>query len=292
MLDRVSRYPGRVRLVKVPGSDDLYDMTLADEPTVEGTPLNKQNLLNDSTAKLFRGGLHPNVYLTQDWVPVDFIFQTIARDGFGSGSSACWFAQCDTPHGDSVKEIELPSLERAPRDGDHITVFFVQGNSATSNLKLKITYQNGKQTHTMDIKRNGYTPIMALSCNVNTCIEFVYAAYGDYRTSWREWKPIGLPSMNRAYCKNGSYEGDGTYGYDHAIDLLEGEYNNARGTLAGIKDTESTDFAILINGYAIVFADGEWSSTFDGHSRSIIGRSAAQQMNKLGHYYNYGVIYS
>lgn len=39
--DRVPTYPGRVRLVPVPGQANTYDMVRADEPTVEGTPVNK-----------------------------------------------------------------------------------------------------------------------------------------------------------------------------------------------------------------------------------------------------------
>lgn len=39
--DRVPTYPGRVKLVPVPGQANTYDMVRADEPTVEGTPLNK-----------------------------------------------------------------------------------------------------------------------------------------------------------------------------------------------------------------------------------------------------------
>lgn len=50
MKDRVSRYPGRVRLTPVPGQANVYDMELADSPSVAGTPLNKANLLTDATA--------------------------------------------------------------------------------------------------------------------------------------------------------------------------------------------------------------------------------------------------
>lgn len=50
MKDRISKYPGRVKLVPVSGQTDTYDMTRADEPTEEGTPLSKANLLTDMTA--------------------------------------------------------------------------------------------------------------------------------------------------------------------------------------------------------------------------------------------------
>lgn len=50
MQDRISLYPGRVKLEPVAGQANLYDLTRADQPTQEGTPLNKANLLSDATA--------------------------------------------------------------------------------------------------------------------------------------------------------------------------------------------------------------------------------------------------
>lgn len=50
MQDRVSLYPGRVKLEPVAGQANLYDLTRADQPTQEGTALNKANLLSDATA--------------------------------------------------------------------------------------------------------------------------------------------------------------------------------------------------------------------------------------------------
>ena len=50
MQDRVSLYPGRVKLEPVAGQANTYDLTRADQPTQEGTPLNKATLLKDTTA--------------------------------------------------------------------------------------------------------------------------------------------------------------------------------------------------------------------------------------------------
>lgn len=48
MRDRVSRYPGRVRLAPVAGQENVFDVTHADEPIEEGSLLNKANLLPDN----------------------------------------------------------------------------------------------------------------------------------------------------------------------------------------------------------------------------------------------------
>lgn len=41
VLDRVPKYPGRIKLAPVAGQENTYDMIRADEPVVEGTPINK-----------------------------------------------------------------------------------------------------------------------------------------------------------------------------------------------------------------------------------------------------------
>lgn len=53
MQDRVSQYPGRIKLVPVSGQENVYDMEWADGASVLGTPINKNTLLKDATAALF-----------------------------------------------------------------------------------------------------------------------------------------------------------------------------------------------------------------------------------------------
>lgn len=55
MQDRVSLYPGRVKLTPVAGQDNAFDMVRADEPTQEGTKLSKATLLSDEVAILLGG---------------------------------------------------------------------------------------------------------------------------------------------------------------------------------------------------------------------------------------------
>lgn len=52
MQDRVSLYPGRVKLEPVAGQANTYDLTRADQPTQEGTPLNKASLLTDGVCEI------------------------------------------------------------------------------------------------------------------------------------------------------------------------------------------------------------------------------------------------
>lgn len=52
MKDRVSAFPGRVKLTPVEGLENTYDLERADSPEEEGTPLNKTTFLQDVTAAL------------------------------------------------------------------------------------------------------------------------------------------------------------------------------------------------------------------------------------------------
>lgn len=53
MKDRISTYPGRVKLTPVSGQTNTYDMTLADSPTENGTPLSKATFLSDSVSEKY-----------------------------------------------------------------------------------------------------------------------------------------------------------------------------------------------------------------------------------------------
>ena len=53
MKDRIPRYAGRVRMTPVSGQQNVYTMERADQPTQEGTPINKATLLKDATAQLY-----------------------------------------------------------------------------------------------------------------------------------------------------------------------------------------------------------------------------------------------
>ena len=81
MQDRVPLYPGRVKLTPVSGQENTYDMVRADEPTQEGTPLNKATFLKDSTASLF--GLDATA------VPDDAL-AVLSRFQAGMGNEYLW----------------------------------------------------------------------------------------------------------------------------------------------------------------------------------------------------------
>ena len=87
MQDRVPVNPGRVLVTPENGSAAYYaTMTRADNPTQEGTPLNKSSLLKDATAALF--GLGTGA------VPDD-VLQVLSRFHAGMGNEHIWEKYAD-----------------------------------------------------------------------------------------------------------------------------------------------------------------------------------------------------
>ena len=81
MKDRIPLYPGRVKLNPVSGQPNTFDLVRADQPTQEGTPLNKASLLKDTTAALFGLGA--------DAVPDD-VLHLLSRFQSGLGNEYVW----------------------------------------------------------------------------------------------------------------------------------------------------------------------------------------------------------
>lgn len=71
MKNRLPTYPGRVILTPVSGATNTYDMVRADVPIEEGTPLNKETLLQDSTAATLELG--------EDATPDDALKKIISK---------------------------------------------------------------------------------------------------------------------------------------------------------------------------------------------------------------------
>lgn len=70
MKDRIPTYPGRVKLIPVEGQENIYTLTMADEPTQEGMALTKANLIHDDTIK--------ELYLRDDMTDEEAANKTIA----------------------------------------------------------------------------------------------------------------------------------------------------------------------------------------------------------------------
>ena len=138
MKDRVPLYPGRVTLTPVSGQANTFDLTRADQPTQEGTPLNKATLLKDTTAALFGLGT--------DAVPDD-VLHLLSRFQSGLGNEYLWkkinvaagYYEIQTLK-DSIYIIESETKLYTFKYSDSITIDEVGNLSLTNPLTFTATY--------------------------------------------------------------------------------------------------------------------------------------------------------
>ena len=99
MIDRQPTKPGRIKLTPDPSADGYYYMERADEPTAEGTAINKATLFNSTNSERYSCDLPSGAFelLTKEWqvsVPAagwsaavneeGYYTQTIAVEGMKS----------------------------------------------------------------------------------------------------------------------------------------------------------------------------------------------------------------
>lgn len=139
MNDRVPLKPGRVKVAPENGNPEFFaTITRADEPTQEGTPLNKATLLKDSTAIKYG--------LTQDATPDDVLNNMV------------------TP---AVAEQFGLSTESVPSD-----VFSILSNALILSDGDSIVKPNGSIVPMTRIETGSYTGTGTSGSNNRTAIVF------------------------------------------------------------------------------------------------------------------------
>lgn len=225
MQDRVPLYPGRVKLTPVSGQENTYDMVRADEPTQEGTPLNKASLLTDATAALFGLG--------SDAVPDD-VLNLLSRFHNGLGNEYVWAKtkvvgtiQLDKLYGyvsnSSWTVYRSPTMsesngvftldQRIQVSGygpsgfaDYVGQYFDLTNiygSATSCVKLDSCTSSKANFYTLKLVQVGTTVGYVNSPDPN--------AYPPAEPDGYTYTALGQFG-NKVQIETGSYVGTGTYG--------------------------------------------------------------------------------
>lgn len=134
MLDRMAVSPGRVLINPENGTPYYATISRADNPTQEGTPLNKANLLKDATAALF--GLSSNA------VPDDVL---VAIKAMIDSSNALANTKAEiatgsyTGSGSSTKTL---SFNGAPQ------LVVINGASSSSYPRIWVLISPNTQTYT------------------------------------------------------------------------------------------------------------------------------------------------
>ena len=137
VVDRVSTYPGRVKLTPVSGQSNVYDLSRADSPIQDGTPIN---------AALFAG--KADVLTKNSTV---YVSAASGSDTYGDGSETAPFATIQKAINSIPKNLEgktctvmVPAgnySERVTIDGFHGGKLNLSGN-ATINGGITVTYSN------------------------------------------------------------------------------------------------------------------------------------------------------
>ena len=163
--DRIPTYPGRVQLKPVDGQPNTYDMTRADAPIEEGTPINKSTLESFATSRLV-GRYYPlratytevssATYTTSplptSWtVSTDFktgTFGSISIDAssatvgydvskaFDGNASTQWTSGNDTWHELTVTFPTVMALKK----------FKIQAGASTNSFKLSVRGSNTQES--------------------------------------------------------------------------------------------------------------------------------------------------
>lgn len=166
MQDRVPTYPGRVKLIPVAGQENVYDMVRVDQPTQEGTPLNKNSLLKDATAALFQLGI--------DAVPDDVL-------AILSKSVLTINGQLQTPDGKLVKSLKYV---HGYYDGEtqhgtrRITVDFYP------LMALVAPQSSATGSPPAVLVRNGYSMISAYDGGSNYRYTSITPSFGENYVEW------------------------------------------------------------------------------------------------------------
>lgn len=180
MQDRVSLHPGRVKLVPVPSQENTYDMVRADSPTQEGTPLNKDSLLKDSTAALYGLG--------GDAVPDDVlallypIVDAVAKCGnckivYGSYT------------GTETYGSENPSTLAFASKPLFIVIRAVEGNFGTGADQKMILVYGSTWCKSVDTSSNSHNFV---TWSGNSVSWYGYSAYGQMNESETVYRYVAL----------------------------------------------------------------------------------------------------
>lgn len=139
MKNRSPTYPGRVTMTPVSGATNTYDMVRADVPIEEGTPLNKETLLQDSTAA--------SLELGEDATPDDALKKIIAKVNGITAASIGAVPTTRTVNGKSLKNnISLTAYDVGARPSSWTPITYgtsdlTAGSSSLATGTIYLVYK-------------------------------------------------------------------------------------------------------------------------------------------------------
>lgn len=108
--DRIPTYPGRVQLVPVNGQPNTFDMSRADVPIEEGTPINKATLGSIITSRLVGRYYIPNVAYSIGNIRADLTSSPLPTsgwvytdDGYNKATSGSYMIESESNNGNGYR---------------------------------------------------------------------------------------------------------------------------------------------------------------------------------------------
>lgn len=151
MVDRQPTKPGRIKLTPDPSADGYYYMERADEPTAEGSAINKATLFNSTNSKRYNCDLPSEAFelLTKEWqVNVlaanwsanknadGYYTQTIAVSGMKSVYKPNFMPQYGVAsETDAVDEV-FSVIKRMTTANESVT--FLATEKPTNNITIRV----------------------------------------------------------------------------------------------------------------------------------------------------------
>lgn len=231
MQDRVSQYPGRVKLTPVEGQANTYDLVRADQPTQEGSPLNKATLLTDDVAAAYGKGA--------DAVPTD-IFALLSRFHAGMGNEHLWSVASTLEAGEVSQYVNSPREDAYPPEED-------DGNTYTylGQLGGAARIEAGSYTGT---GASGQNNPVSLVFRTPPKLLFVFDAKGLIEQtdsgSGKNYHAIGCPAgLTTSYVENALfYAYNSGSNHSYAKKSADGRTVSWYGSSSPVLNTKSTKY--------------------------------------------------
>lgn len=208
--DRVSTYPGRVKLTKTNGSTEYVTLERADAPTQEGTPINKalfDSIKTDIDDKVSKLGGNMNGNLTiQNTAPQVELFDPEAdgrtrvyKDANASNDYGTCIADID-----KTGDIDMLNIRRSAALVDKLSLYVENANGTSSRYAIYGAHTKPWGSYT----GNGVATVRQVNTTGNGYACIVHSANGTSIVMARgairvaggvfSWLPSG-----QAYFKNG-----------------------------------------------------------------------------------------
>ena len=262
--DRIPTYPGRVKLSPVAGQTNVYDMTRADAPIEEGTPLNKATLDSFITSRLTGRYYIPNVEYgignsrkdlttsplpTSGWVYTD--------DGYNTATSGAYMLVSESNNGSGWRIDGALTSKGWQNIGTRNSYFIIYhaANIMVKKVSFTVTSQYSSYLKSITIQgsTNGTTWVdlyTTTSITKDTVVSYTFTKTGDY--SFYKVNFVSDES-NRVTVKNFKYE---------LYDI--NTYTNAYTITTGVPTTYDVEQRLLLKTPSNVNTFAVTSNTFNG----------------------------